>query len=56
MAQSGEGKPRVFIVRAPEALLSTGGIKPMRSEPRSMGVLLGIGSAPADNLSLGKVA
>lgn len=56
MAQSGEGKPRVFIVDAPEAQLSSGGMRPMRLEPCSAGVLLGIGSAAANSRSLGKVA
>ena len=56
MAQSGEGKPRVFIFHAPEARLSSGGMRPMRQEPCSAGVLLGFGSAPANDRSLGKVA
>jgi hypothetical protein len=56
MAQSGEGKPRVFIVHAPVAQLSSGGMRPMRLEPCSAGVLLGIGSGVASGRSLGKVA
>jgi hypothetical protein len=56
MAQSGEGKQRVFIVDAAGGLLSSGGMRPMRSEPSLFGVLLGIGAAPVASRSLGEVA
>jgi hypothetical protein len=66
MAQSGEGKPRVFDVGpaeaapghcgAAEALFRSVMVEPMRSEPSSCGVLLGIGGSAFESVSLGEVA
>ncbi len=64
MAQSGEGKRRVFIVgrsqaalggsSAAQALLRCQVMTPMGSAPSSFGVLLGIGSTPFESTSFGE--